>query len=267
MDISEPALKISGRSVALGTRWIALALLGVLPLSASALAQGGPPLITDDPGTPGSGRWEINTAVTVEDRASGRLWGAPLIDANYGWGEHIQLKLEIPWRVGTTPSVGTVSGLGEALAGVKWRFLDQDTSGIDLGTYPQVGFQTVGSSARKGVAQDYTNVIVPLTVQKNLGFLSANIEIGWEWRSGERSHEFAGLALGKQLSERLEAIGEIHTDMPGRLSEATVFWEAGGRWTVNRHLVLLISGGSGMRGSPSDTRLRFIGYLGTQWLL
>jgi len=245
----------------------ALVIPYCLALAAPALGQGGPPLITDDPGTPGSGHWEINTAVTLEDRAAGRLWDAPLVDANYGWGEHIQLKLEIPWRVGTTPAAGTVSGLGEALAGVKWRFLDQDTSGIDLGTYPQVGFQTVTSSARKGVAQDYTNVILPLTVQRNLGFLSANIEVGWEWRSGEHSHEFAGLALGKQLSERLEAIGEIYTDMPGRIAEATVFWEAGGRWTVNKHLVLLFSAGTGLRGSPADPRLRFLGYLGTQWLL
>jgi hypothetical protein len=25
-------------------------------------AQGGPPMITDDPGTPGNGQWEINVA-------------------------------------------------------------------------------------------------------------------------------------------------------------------------------------------------------------
>lgn len=32
-------------------------------------AQGGPPMITDDPGTPGSGRFEINLAVALEASA------------------------------------------------------------------------------------------------------------------------------------------------------------------------------------------------------
>ena len=248
-------------------RALALSFLAASLLPMAAVGQGGPPLVTDDPGTPGPGHWEVNVAGTVEDRQTGRLWDAPLIDANYGWGERIQLKIEIPWRIGTTPEGGTASGLGEALIGVKWRFLDQDTSGVDLGTYPQVGFRTVSSSALKGIAQDYTSVLLPLTVEKNLGFLSANVEIGWEWRSGERSHEFAGLALGRPLSERLEVLGEVFTDIPGRLSEASVTWDAGGRWTVNKHLILLFSAGSGIRGSPGNPRLRFIGYLGTQWLL
>src|SRR5215831_18405962 len=43
-------------------RWITrLAVLsGAAALATSALAQGGPPMVTDDPGTPGDGHWEIN---------------------------------------------------------------------------------------------------------------------------------------------------------------------------------------------------------------
>jgi len=36
------------------------ALFGLAPLA--SWAQGGPPLVTDDPDTPGNGRWEINVA-------------------------------------------------------------------------------------------------------------------------------------------------------------------------------------------------------------
>jgi hypothetical protein len=35
------------------------------------LAQGGPPLVTDDPDTPGDGRWEINLA-TIATHSTGR---------------------------------------------------------------------------------------------------------------------------------------------------------------------------------------------------
>ena len=45
-----------------------LALLLLAPLS--LFAQGGPPLLTDDPGTPGRNNWEINLGYTI-DRQSG----------------------------------------------------------------------------------------------------------------------------------------------------------------------------------------------------
>jgi hypothetical protein len=37
-----------------------------------ALGQGGPPMITDDPGTPGNGKWENNFAISAID-SKGRL--------------------------------------------------------------------------------------------------------------------------------------------------------------------------------------------------
>ena len=33
-----------------------------------AFGQGGPPMITDDPGTPGNGKWENNFAIIFEHR-------------------------------------------------------------------------------------------------------------------------------------------------------------------------------------------------------
>lgn len=245
----------------------AFALFAGLCLPGSLRAQGGPPLVTDDPGTPGPGRWEINTAATVELGRDQRLWDVPLVDANYGWGERIQLKVEIPWRVRTAPGGETVSGLGEVLIGVKWRFLDEDSSGIGLGVYPQAGFRTISSSARLGLAEPYTSVFLPAVAQKDLGFLSVNLEAGWQWRSTGRSHEFAGLALGRRLSERLEILGEVFADSPGQLSETSIGWHVGGRCPVARWLVLLFSGGTGIRGSAAEPRSRFSGYLGTQLLL
>ena len=61
------------------------ALVASLPVHAA-----GPPLITDDPGTPGDGRWEINLPITLEQTRSQRLFEAPLFDINYGLGERTQ---------------------------------------------------------------------------------------------------------------------------------------------------------------------------------
>jgi len=73
-----------------------VSFLIILPgLSTRAvLAQGGPPLITDDPGTPGDGKWEINVAFEAEKRGTQRSYAIPLLDINYGLGDRIQLKYE-----------------------------------------------------------------------------------------------------------------------------------------------------------------------------
>jgi hypothetical protein len=56
--------------------------------------QGGPPLITDDPGTPGPGKWENNIAIAWEHRGDETSFDLPAIDLNYGVGERIQLTLQ-----------------------------------------------------------------------------------------------------------------------------------------------------------------------------
>jgi hypothetical protein len=55
----------------------------------SSFYQGGPPLVTGDPNTPGNGHWEINAATTLMARHDERLWQLPDLDINYGLGERI----------------------------------------------------------------------------------------------------------------------------------------------------------------------------------
>src|SRR6516162_8428856 len=115
-----------------------VALFGSLPHL--ALAQGGPPLLTDDPGTPGNGRTELNLAVTAEKFRTEAQYNTPLLDFNYGIGDRMQVKLEIPWLISTTTSHPTESGLGEIIGGFKWRYLDENRSGVDASVYPQVNY-------------------------------------------------------------------------------------------------------------------------------
>jgi hypothetical protein len=68
-------------------------------LSGKAEAQGGPPLVTDDPGTPGPGHWELNAALTVEHDDRESIYEVPLVDLNYGVGDRLQLKVELPVRL------------------------------------------------------------------------------------------------------------------------------------------------------------------------
>jgi hypothetical protein len=92
-------------------------------------------------------------AFTLDRTSLGREFDTPLVDANYGWGERLQLKLEIPWIVEDETVEGRHSGLGNPLLGVKWRFLDEDKAGVAVSTYPQLGFNLVSSSADRGLAR------------------------------------------------------------------------------------------------------------------
>ena len=95
----------------------------------SLSAQGGPPMITDDPGTPGNGHWENNLAIAFEHRPNEWSIDAPGIDLNYGLGDHIQLTLQTRSAILKRSDHGAVAGMGGTEAAVKWRFLDEEKAG------------------------------------------------------------------------------------------------------------------------------------------
>src|SRR6266511_3707895 len=92
-----------------------------LLLISTGPALAGPPLLTDDTGTPGDKHWEINIAYTLDKRHTEATHQTPVIDINYGVGENIQLKYEIPWVIFHERGIGTRGGIGNSLVGLKWR--------------------------------------------------------------------------------------------------------------------------------------------------
>src|SRR5437867_10115522 len=102
--------------VCVGLGLAALLVLAPVP----ARAQGGPPLITDDPDTPGPGYWEINLSTFFERNRIERRFETPRLDVNYGIGRRIQLKYEMPWVGVRQAGQPTRTGAGDSVAGVKW---------------------------------------------------------------------------------------------------------------------------------------------------
>ena len=109
----------------------ALALL----FAVAAHAQAGPPFRTDDPETPGNKHWEINFGWIGDRNPAAGAYQVPDFDFNYGLGDRIQLKYEIPIAIeetrpqpatGDTPAQAgqVIGGLGESLLGIKWRFYE-----------------------------------------------------------------------------------------------------------------------------------------------
>ena len=72
-----------------------LTLLVVALSPAVLYAQGGPPMLTDDPDTPGSGNWEINLAYIEERNRLERFRSVPHVDVNYGLGSESSLSTRL----------------------------------------------------------------------------------------------------------------------------------------------------------------------------
>jgi hypothetical protein len=233
-------------------------------VSLVALAQGGPPLLTDDPGTPGNGHSELNIAFLLEKSKGESLYSAPLIDFNYGVGERIQLKAEIPWLIRNETSANSQSGLGNLLLGLKWRFLDENPAGVDLSVYPQFDFNTSAHSRRSGLVPEGMELFLPAEVAKDLGLISVNLELGYLFREEREDEWIWGLALGRKLTDEIEVLGEVHGETARKFNRGELVWNLGARIKLSELNSILVSAGRGIRGE-SRGEPDFIGYLGLQF--
>jgi hypothetical protein len=118
-------------------RWTRCVVFACVALVAVvARGQGGPPFRTDDPETPGNEHWEINFGFIGDRNPAAGAYQVPDFDINYGLGDRLQLKYEVPIAIEETRPQGAVvgqaavpgtviGGLGESLLGVKWRFYER----------------------------------------------------------------------------------------------------------------------------------------------
>ncbi len=218
-------------------------------------------MITDDPGTPGNGRYEINIATLLDRTSNGSAFEAPLLDINYGVGERLQLKIETPFEIDTAGA--RRSGIGNGLAGVKWRFVDGGDAGWNVSTYPQIEFNYPGSSsARRGLADRGTGYFLPVEMQRQFGMLEFDIEVGRTLRPGDDTWS-AGIVIGHKLSEIVELMAEVHDERQVTTARSETLYNIGSRVTLSRHVNLLFSAGRDMHNSIGEAANLLV-YAGVQ---
>lgn len=230
-----------------------------------AHAQGGPPMITDDPGTPGNGKWEINLATTFEHRPDETSWETPEIDLNYGLGEHLQLTLQTAPVLRKRSGRGLTGGLGGTEAAVKWRFLDEETGGIAVSTFPRVIFNVLQSSVRRGLAEDGTQIQVPVEAAKNFGALELGVEGGPLASTVGRSAWLYGLVAGTELTKTTGIAAELQGTSRMNFTRDALTVNVGIRHQLSAHAVWIASLGHELRAPDGESRA-LIGYCGVQLL-
>lgn len=220
-------------------------------------------MITDDPGTPGNGKWEINLAIAFEHRSDETSLDLPEIDLNYGVGEHIQLTLQTAPVLLKREDHGLIGGLGGTEAAVKWRFLDEDKSGFDMSMFPRVIFNIQSSSARRGLADDGTRFQIPFQIAKTFGRLHADAEFGPVGISVGRSEWLYGIVGGYEIAKSTMLMAELHGTSRMNFTRDVLTLNFGIRQTLNEHCIFIASLGHDVR-TPDGDALALIGYFGVQ---
>jgi hypothetical protein len=226
---------------------------------ASAGAQGGPPMITDDPFTVGANNWEINLLPTMERTTGGSLYEAPNVDINYGVGYRVQLKLEVPWVVRKDAGADARSGLGNAGIGMRYRFIDESRHGFAMSTYPAFEFSGTRSSVRRGVAEPTRSFFLPVEIAKTINGLGVNGEVGYMFEQGGEGSWAYGLLFGRDASERVELLGELHGTTDKDFSGNETLVNLGSRIGLTDHVTLLVSAGRTFLSPGSSTTIAALG--------
>ncbi len=239
-------------------------LMAMLLVPLALPAQGGPPLLTDDPGTPGRDNWEINLGYTIDRQPGDNEYETPILDMNYGWGDRVQLKYEMPYVYNSTGGGPLVSGPGDSKFGVKIRFFENEKHELNISTYPQLEINNTNDSVRRGLVYKGPLFLLPLEITKKVGPVDLDLEVG-RWFTQQQNYWISGLALGHQATHRLELLGEVYSNSAPVGPRDNTF-DFGGRYRLNRNALFIFMAGRSF-SPPSSGQSQFIGYFGMQFQL
>jgi hypothetical protein len=229
-------------------------------------AQAGPPFQTNDPGTPGSGNWEINLAAAPVFTRGASSWEVPQIDMNFGLGERIQLTFEVPYVIQTGSGTARATGWSNAFPGIKWRFLDQGEDGWQASVFPQLETRGSAQAEREQIVGPATRVLLPVEVTHKLGPLDVDMEVGvYAPKNGVQEH-IVGLVAGRSISDRLDMAFELFNDHASGAPPNQTTLDFGGRYKFSDAFIGLFMAGRSVSGT-AEGQPEFFGYLGVQILL
>ncbi len=205
---------------------------------------GGPPMITDDPGTPSKGKFEFNISLLSNISESENEYQTPLFDLNYGLNEHTQLKIEMPYLINSgKEKEDNYNRLGSPLLGIKYRFLDEDKYKISVSAYPQIN---VPINSKDSLAY-----LLPLEFEKDLdSVVVAGCEIGYGWDDKGCKYIKSGILASKGFSAKFEAILELvgfYNISSGKWDDIII--NAGARYSVTQNIIILMAAGYNLNES------------------
>lgn len=240
--------------------WLVLFLALCVPF---LRAQGSPPFYTDDAATLSKHQWELDIGFSSErSREGGRSWQAPSVALAFGLTDTFELDYSTSW-IGLRPlDEPSKNGLGNSIAGVKWRFFEDKAAGFSLAVTPQVEFNNRASSHQRGLVEKGTEYVLPLQVAKTFGEYSTAFNVGRTFHGSERRESdswLAGIAAGRTVTEKLYAGVELYGETSRRLDRGWLVLNLGAYYAVNDWLSFSALAGKGFAGADRPDYLAFLG--------
>ena len=218
------------------------------------MTVGSPPMVIDDTATPGPGDWEVNVTLEGDLSRDSDTYESPVVDVNYGLGEKVQLKYEVPYaftRNVQTDEAGNeetvkARGVADSTVGVKYRFYDNDETNLSLAIYPQIEFRSPGARSREngGVADGGTTWMLPLLLTKDFAraSITANAEVEKSTDDPD-AHLFAGFGAGTRFTDKLAMLGEVAGENLDSAGEKRLLFDVGFRFKISeRHALVAALG-------------------------
>ncbi len=192
-----------------------IAATAFLLLLVPAPALAGPPYTTDDPEPVEFHHWEVYLASQATFGSAGLTGTAPHVEVNYGAAPGLQLHVIAPFVLAAGHGDPARYGPGDLELGAKYRFLDEDRAGVQVGTFPIVTVPT-GSEAR-GLGEGSATVLLPIWLQKSFGPWTTYGGVGYRIRTAaaEANSWFLGWQVQRQtgpVALGAEVYRETETD-------------------------------------------------------
>lgn len=233
---------------------------------ASALAQGGPPYYTNDPGTPGHLNWEINLGYMPFLYSDQSVTHTPDVDINFGVGDRIQLTYENAWLRVHNPMSATEYGVGQSNPGVKWRFYDAGESGLNISVFPQLFLNNPNDAVRRGITPASESFLLPFEFSKKFGPVDVDYEIGYQFVHKGPNGWLTGLVVGHEFTPKFEIDMEVYNQGIFHPSGNQPTIDFGARYKIHRPVIFLFMAGRSLEAARSNQSY-FLGYFGIQLLL
>jgi len=260
------------------------AILATL-LSACAFGQGGPPFLTDDPGTPGNRNWEINIGLIGDRNPSEGVYSIPEFDLNYGVGDRTKFTYRVPLAVheGRDSGESVAGGLGNSLLGMKYRFYedkgrsnpDDSEPSFSLSVYPQLILSNPTNSVARGVAEPAPQFLLPVETALRSGPVQFVAETGyWFTTKGTSDSWIRGVMVGHEFKKGTDVYLELYDRsdvgaIRGKPKQRESTLGVGGRKAINRQGAVLLMGMFGRsiaRIMPDNRQPQWIAYVGMEFL-
>jgi hypothetical protein len=213
--------------------------MGIALTTTSALA--GPPFMTDDPVPTDTGHWEIYGPIVEGEGQGADFAGSVGPEINYGAAPDVQITVGLPVTF-THDATGMKWGAGDVGVSVKYRFYQNERTGLSIAAFPALTLPT----ASHGMGSGRVTAFLPVWAQKDVGQWSIFGGGGYAINpgAGNRNHWRGALAVTRQLNSRL-LVG-VEADRQGAETlggSGSTRFGVGAIYHLKRPFRLLASGG------------------------